>query len=513
MIRSIETFTLSGMILFMACSCSSSHQSADAEQITRLTRALYQWVETENTYRDFAGLEGNSGHYAGLDMQVLQQRMQELEVTGFFSSAFLRQYQELHEEVDTRIRAGRVQWAVGELRPFVDNVSLWCNCQDSPDSYWEILEISGLEISQDTASYSWTWGNGFSFAMQAVQEGGQWKVLAMETFQKERFYLEAEASLDEAVRKLSFSGRMGTDRSLEMVLVVNQHKVKGFSREGDSIKIAVSGTVRGDSMVLHQTSSSMEEVSKEGFFGVYSDAGYAGEWRGNGMSGAFTVKSAGGFPEGTNPPPAEGLYLYERMGKGGSVCLTHLRDHTFYFEVSGYTESGCIGDLVGVVDLDRFLTGKYVNEGCEALEMQIVDDSLTLSETNCFDFHGASCSFEGVYRKVVSDDQPHLRSGGEALLHPEGTYRYEMSFAEYQGKSMGEKVTVMIEGDRILVIYEGDGTLTAEKGAVLDEGMLLKHKSGVWIIGHDAADVLLDEVGGCSGPNVVDFENKKFITC
>jgi hypothetical protein len=95
-----------------------------------------------------------------------------------------------------------------------------------------------------------------------------------------------------------------------------------------------------------------------------------------------------------------------------------------------------------------------------------------------------------------------------------GTYRYDMAFAEWDGKSMGEKVTVIVTGDSIRVVYEGDGTLTAEKGEILEEGRILKHKSGAWIIAHHEHEANLDEIGGCSdGPRIIDFKNQKFWFC
>ena len=96
----------------------------------------------------------------------------------------------------------------------------------------------------------------------------------------------------------------------------------------------------------------------------------------------------------------------------------------------------------------------------------------------------------------------------------DGTYRFDMSFAEKKGQSMGEKVTLIIKGESIKVVYEGDGNLKLVKGTVLEEGILLKHKSGLWIISHDKKDALLDQIGGCSGgPTVIDFKNKKYLTC
>ncbi len=97
----------------------------------------------------------------------------------------------------------------------------------------------------------------------------------------------------------------------------------------------------------------------------------------------------------------------------------------------------------------------------------------------------------------------------------DGKYRYDVAFAEWGGKSMGEKVTVIIKEGTIKIIYEGDGqTILKAKGEIIDEGKILKHKSGVWIIGTDEKDVNIEEVGGCSdGPRIIDFEKMKFWMC
>jgi hypothetical protein len=100
-------------------------------------------------------------------------------------------------------------------------------------------------------------------------------------------------------------------------------------------------------------------------------------------------------------------------------------------------------------------------------------------------------------------------------IPPDGKYRYDIAFAEWDGKSMGEKVTIIINGDSVKVIYEGDGKLALVKpGEILDQGILRKHKSGIWIISDSANDTEIDEIGGCTGgPSVIDFLNKKFWMC
>ena len=95
-----------------------------------------------------------------------------------------------------------------------------------------------------------------------------------------------------------------------------------------------------------------------------------------------------------------------------------------------------------------------------------------------------------------------------------GTYTYTIAFAEWQGKSLGNTCTVKIKGDSIKIIHNGKGNLTGKKGDILDEGIILKHKTGVWIIAHSKKDKNVDEVGGCTGgPSIIDFKKKKFWTC
>lgn len=99
-------------------------------------------------------------------------------------------------------------------------------------------------------------------------------------------------------------------------------------------------------------------------------------------------------------------------------------------------------------------------------------------------------------------------------IPPDGKYRYDIAFAEWEGKSMGEKVTVIIQGDSIKIVYEGDGQLTqTKKGDIIDQGLIIKHKSGAWIIGTQS-DTDVDVYGGCSGgPAIIDFKNKKYWMC
>lgn len=98
-------------------------------------------------------------------------------------------------------------------------------------------------------------------------------------------------------------------------------------------------------------------------------------------------------------------------------------------------------------------------------------------------------------------------------IPPNGTYEYEVAFAEWDGESLESKVIIIISGDSIKVI--NNGSLSGERGEIIEEGKIIKHKpTGHWIIAIKPEDEFAEKVGGCSdGPRVIDFKNKKWWTC
>jgi hypothetical protein len=90
-----------------------------------------------------------------------------------------------------------------------------------------------------------------------------------------------------------------------------------------------------------------------------------------------------------------------------------------------------------------------------------------------------------------------------------GIFTYKVAFAEWSGKSMGATCSVKIKGDSVWIIHNGKGNLSGDAGEIIDSGVMMKHKSGKWIIGRSAQDKNAKEIGGCSdGPRVIDFKKK-----
>lgn len=124
--------------------------------------------------------------------------------------------------------------------------------------------------------------------------------------------------------------------------------------------------------------------------------------------------------------------------------------------------------------------------------------------------------FEEIDLKLIESKHNTTTSSQHLKTDFSGSriYEFDISFAEWGGKSLGNKVKVSIKGERIQITFLQGNISGLKKGDVIDEGLLLKHKSGEWIISTDRSAVTLDEIGGCTGgPAVIDFENKKYIVC
>jgi hypothetical protein len=93
-----------------------------------------------------------------------------------------------------------------------------------------------------------------------------------------------------------------------------------------------------------------------------------------------------------------------------------------------------------------------------------------------------------------------------------GQYTFQHRFAEHPSiKSIS--LTAKISGTHIVLINKTRSDVFPK--GVIAEGTLMWHAgSKQWIIGQDASDQLIEDVGGCSdGPEVIDLQKKIYWTC
>ena len=94
---------------------------------------------------------------------------------------------------------------------------------------------------------------------------------------------------------------------------------------------------------------------------------------------------------------------------------------------------------------------------------------------------------------------------------PQGNFVYELYFAEFGGRMKNAECKVEITGNNIIVEQTENTNLTG--GNEIFSGLILKHKSGKWILADDENDVNADEIGGCTEIPIIEFDKKLIEWC
>jgi len=162
----------------------NNYQDADSLALLKLTRKLYHWVEEESKLGDFEPYltEPNDTVYAGMNWDLHQQRLKEIRQTGLFTQSFINNYHKIALTIDKQVKSQALIWNVGELPPFGNGASPWCDCQDVPDNYADKIWIMQVLFNKDTASYNWSWGDGLVYHIKVLKENGIWRIDYMEGF-------------------------------------------------------------------------------------------------------------------------------------------------------------------------------------------------------------------------------------------------------------------------------------------------------------------------------------------
>ena len=93
-----------------------------------------------------------------------------------------------------------------------------------------------------------------------------------------------------------------------------------------------------------------------------------------------------------------------------------------------------------------------------------------------------------------------------------GTYTYKYCDTEYRYCIGTCKVIIKGDSIKIYATKELSERITHTKeNDLIEEGIILKHKSGKWIIGKSKNDKDAEEVGG-EGPPIINFTKKEYWT-
>ncbi|GAA4313147.1 hypothetical protein GCM10023183_32570 [Nibribacter koreensis] len=164
--------------------------NTDSVQLTAFTRSFYKWYEQKGRKPDFIPVRKSTkdSAYMGIDWKAHNIRVTELKNTGFFSNAFLDNYQRIAERIDQKLKSGEEVWLVGEMSPFGPDANAWCNCQDTKEKYWETLTIQDFQRGSGKATFQWTWGDAFTYAIKTEHVQNKWFISEMEGFQFENYF-------------------------------------------------------------------------------------------------------------------------------------------------------------------------------------------------------------------------------------------------------------------------------------------------------------------------------------
>jgi hypothetical protein len=196
--KRIRLTTLIFGLLFFSCNQAdtkrtyvtekkSSNSVDDKEQIQNLIRQVYKWHEAQKTSNNEMITDSKDSIYVGFNLDQLKLDIEELKTTNFFSTEFIDNYFKIFTTLDKKLRNKEIEWSVGDLPPFGDNVNPWCNCQDNPDNYWQTMTIDKIAFDSNVATFTWTWGNNFQYKAKAIKLNDSWKISYLEGFNFDEF--------------------------------------------------------------------------------------------------------------------------------------------------------------------------------------------------------------------------------------------------------------------------------------------------------------------------------------
>jgi predicted transcriptional regulator len=116
-------------------------------------------------------------------------------------------------------------------------------------------------------------------------------------------------------------------------------------------------------------------------------------------------------------------------------------------------------------------------------------------------------------KSIITEFKPIKSQGfndSYAIEIPQGTFIYELYFAEFGGRMKNSECKVTIKGNKVIV-EQTKTNLTG--GKTLFSGFLLKHKNGKWILANNKEDMNANEIGGCTEIPIIYFDKKLIEWC
>ena len=172
----------------------NSDKPSDKEEIQKQIRQLLNWTDSKNRIGLLPVVtDRNDSMYIGFDLEKHKQNLEKLSTTGFFTTEFIDNYNNIILTLDKGLRNGEYEkWFVGDLATFIfaNDVNPWCMCQDNMD--WNTVEVKIISLDNEKGELEWYWGNlnsdideswkSFKYKFRVMKEDNVWKIAYLEGF-------------------------------------------------------------------------------------------------------------------------------------------------------------------------------------------------------------------------------------------------------------------------------------------------------------------------------------------
>jgi hypothetical protein len=161
--------------------------SLDKKEIQNLIQQVLIWSNSKKSIDLLPFLtDSKDSVYLGFDRDKLKINLDKLRATGFFSTEFIENYNQIILTLDNKLRNKEIEgWLVGDLPTFkfANDINPWCLCQDKPSI--ESFQVEIIKIDSKSGELIWKWRNDSSwkdFSFRVAKEDNKWKISYMEGF-------------------------------------------------------------------------------------------------------------------------------------------------------------------------------------------------------------------------------------------------------------------------------------------------------------------------------------------
>lgn len=180
-------------------SVNTTANSADREEIQQLIRQVLNWANSDGSFDLLPILTDSKDKvYIGFDLNKHWANLDRLRKTGFFTTDFIENYNQIILTLDRKLRNKEFDnWLVGELPTFTfaNDVNPWSLCQDVPydkPNLWNLFVVEIINLENKKGELDWKWGKPeinsapgwkkFKYKFKVEKINGKWRIAYLQGF-------------------------------------------------------------------------------------------------------------------------------------------------------------------------------------------------------------------------------------------------------------------------------------------------------------------------------------------